>query len=263
MLTIGSFSKVCMVSAKTLRHYDRMGLIKPVHLDSFTGYRYYDIVQAKDMLYIQKLKEYGFTLKEIRDLLGPGRERLKECMEKKHAQITGQLEKQKNLLARMQIDIMDLEKGLDIMKEEKSDIKLVETPDTPIVSVRENIAMRDFYKLMQKLMDKMGQTGAESVGPLLAIYHSEEFDLEDTDLEIAFQVGQGGPHTRVLPACTCAVGVHRGEYGRLQETYMQIAEWMEKEGFTISSAPYEKYMNNPHEVPPEELITEVCFPIKK
>ncbi len=263
MLTIGSFSKVCMVSTKTLRHYDRMGLIKPAHLDSFTGYRYYDITQLKDMLFIQKLKEYGFALKEIKELLGPGRANLKKCMEKKYAQIQEELALHKNLLIKMQKDILDLEKGLDIMKEEKLEIKLVDTADTAIVSVRENIAMRDFDKLFKKLTDEMGRMKADCAGPLFAMYHSEEFDPEDTDLEIAFPVSPAGSHTRVLPACTCAMSVHRGEYGRLKETYMQIAEWIEREGCTISSAPYERYMNDPCEVPAEELVTEVYFPIKK
>ena len=29
MLTIGQMSKVCGVSVKTLRHYDKIGLLKP------------------------------------------------------------------------------------------------------------------------------------------------------------------------------------------------------------------------------------------
>ena len=29
MLSIGEFSKICQVTVKTLRHYDRIGLLKP------------------------------------------------------------------------------------------------------------------------------------------------------------------------------------------------------------------------------------------
>jgi hypothetical protein len=39
MIRIGDFSKLSRVSVKTLRCYDEMGLLKPVSVDVFTGYR--------------------------------------------------------------------------------------------------------------------------------------------------------------------------------------------------------------------------------
>jgi hypothetical protein len=41
MLKIGDLSKLSRVSVKALRYYDEMGLLKPAHVDRFTGYRYY------------------------------------------------------------------------------------------------------------------------------------------------------------------------------------------------------------------------------
>ena len=37
MLTIGQMSKVCGVSVKTLRHYDKIGLLKPQKTDEING----------------------------------------------------------------------------------------------------------------------------------------------------------------------------------------------------------------------------------
>ena len=42
MIRIGDFSKLSRVSIKTLRYYDEMGLLKPVEVDPFTGYRLYE-----------------------------------------------------------------------------------------------------------------------------------------------------------------------------------------------------------------------------
>jgi hypothetical protein len=39
MIRIGDFSKLSRVPVKTLRYYDEMGLLKPVEVDSLTGYR--------------------------------------------------------------------------------------------------------------------------------------------------------------------------------------------------------------------------------
>jgi DNA-binding transcriptional MerR regulator len=43
MLKIGEFAWLAQVTVETLRHYDRLGLLKPDHLDRFTGYRYYTL----------------------------------------------------------------------------------------------------------------------------------------------------------------------------------------------------------------------------
>ena len=62
MLQVGEFSKICAVSVKTLHHYDRIGLLRPESVDPVTGYRYYSTEQIDRMLYIQRLKRYGFSL---------------------------------------------------------------------------------------------------------------------------------------------------------------------------------------------------------
>ncbi len=45
MFRIGEFSQMAQVTIRTLRHYDELGLLKPVHIDRFTDYRYYTIEQ--------------------------------------------------------------------------------------------------------------------------------------------------------------------------------------------------------------------------
>ena len=69
MFTIGEFSRLCMVTTKTLRHYDRIGLLTPAYISGETGYRYYEAGQFRDMFFIQKCKDYGFTLEETACLL--------------------------------------------------------------------------------------------------------------------------------------------------------------------------------------------------
>ncbi|MDM5186209.1 MerR family DNA-binding transcriptional regulator [Bacillus sp. DX4.1] len=48
MYTVGQFSVICGVSIKALHHYDEIRLLKPLHTDSVTGYRYYDYEQIKN-----------------------------------------------------------------------------------------------------------------------------------------------------------------------------------------------------------------------
>ena len=68
-LTIGDFSKYCQVTVKTLRHYEKLGLLVPNEVDEWTRYRYYDMAQMQRLNGILRLKGMGFSLEEIRDLL--------------------------------------------------------------------------------------------------------------------------------------------------------------------------------------------------
>lgn len=69
MLTIGEFSNICRVSTKTLRYYAEIGLILPDEINPKNGYRYYSIDQLERMLLINRLKDYCFSLEEIKLIL--------------------------------------------------------------------------------------------------------------------------------------------------------------------------------------------------
>ena len=69
MLKIGDFSHLSHVSVRMLRHYDELGLLKPVQVDRFTGYRYYSIEQLPRLNRILALKDLGFSLDQITQLL--------------------------------------------------------------------------------------------------------------------------------------------------------------------------------------------------
>ena len=69
MLKIGYFSKLSRISVRMLRHYDDIGLLKPKVVDKWTGYRYYDEAQLIAAGKIQMLKDLGFGLSMIKELL--------------------------------------------------------------------------------------------------------------------------------------------------------------------------------------------------
>ena len=69
MYRIGEFSYLCECTIKTLRHYEKMGILIPKEVDDFTGYRYYSDEQVKTYHNIKMLQEAGFTLKEIKNIL--------------------------------------------------------------------------------------------------------------------------------------------------------------------------------------------------
>lgn len=71
MYSIGQVSKRSNVSISTLRYYDEIGLLKPAEVNE-SGYRYYSDKELILLQHITALKEIGFTLKGIRNLLLSG-----------------------------------------------------------------------------------------------------------------------------------------------------------------------------------------------
>ena len=65
MLKIGDLAKLFNVSVKTIRFYEKKGLLNPAEIDVYTGYRYYDENNIKRLSEIIYLKKLGFSLKEI------------------------------------------------------------------------------------------------------------------------------------------------------------------------------------------------------
>ena len=69
MFRIGDFSRIARVSARLLRFYDEIGLFTPAHADPQTGYRYYTVAQLAQFNRILVLKDLGFNLDQVRDIL--------------------------------------------------------------------------------------------------------------------------------------------------------------------------------------------------
>lgn len=73
-MTIGSFSMVTGLSIPTLRHYDEIGLLEPVEVDSRTGYRRYGYAQTDIGRQIRLYRQAGLSIEQISTLLGGDRD---------------------------------------------------------------------------------------------------------------------------------------------------------------------------------------------
>ncbi|MFE1170969.1 MerR family transcriptional regulator [Streptomyces sp. NPDC058773] len=65
MFTIGDFAQYGRVSARMLRHYDAIGLLRPARTDPVSGYRYYEAAQLARLNRIIALKDLGFSLQQV------------------------------------------------------------------------------------------------------------------------------------------------------------------------------------------------------
>ena len=68
MWTVNKVCKLTGVSARTLHHYDAIGLLKPSAVTD-AGYRLYDDAGMERLGQIMLFKEFGFSLREIKEIL--------------------------------------------------------------------------------------------------------------------------------------------------------------------------------------------------
>lgn len=68
-LTRGQLARVTGCNIETIRHYEKQGLM-PDPPRTIAGYRIYDARHARRLRFILRARELGFTLDDIRGLIG-------------------------------------------------------------------------------------------------------------------------------------------------------------------------------------------------
>ena len=89
LLSIGRFAQLVGLTAKALRHYDELGLLRPAQVDDFTGYRWYSLEQARDAVAIRRLRTFELPLDEIAEVLHGDDAVLRERLAVQRARLEG------------------------------------------------------------------------------------------------------------------------------------------------------------------------------
>ena len=67
--TISEFGKLRNVNINSLRYYEKIGILKPDHVDAETGYRYYSPDQLPILDVILLWLDFGMPLKELKSYI--------------------------------------------------------------------------------------------------------------------------------------------------------------------------------------------------
>jgi DNA-binding transcriptional MerR regulator len=80
MWRIGRLARMSGVSDRTLRHYDKIGLLRPAAVDTTTGYRWYGTAELTRLERIRGLQQLGLSLRQITDLVDAPATELRQAL---------------------------------------------------------------------------------------------------------------------------------------------------------------------------------------
>jgi effector-binding domain-containing protein len=268
MLKIGDFSKLVRVSVKTLRYYDEVGLFKPAQADPVSGYRYYSVVQLRQLHRILALRDLGFSLDQITHLLDgePSAEELRGMLRLRRAEQQQRVLKEQECLERVEA-LLQLIQNENAMNTDEVIIK--DAAPLRVASIRGTIpAYNQVGQLFGELFNHLPPEAAR--GAIFAIWHDEEYKEQDVDAEACVPIdekhqGQAPLQTVHLPAIKVASVIHHGAYKTLNQSYQLVLKWIEANGYQVGGPFREIYLHYSHPVRQDDpsYVTEIQVPIRK
>jgi DNA-binding transcriptional MerR regulator/effector-binding domain-containing protein len=277
MIKIGEFSRLVQVPVATLRYYDQVGLLKPVAVDRFTGYRFYSTSQLPRLHRILALKGLGFSLEQIGEVLAEGLtpEQMWGMLRLRHAQISQQLADGQRQLGEVEMLLQQIEREDQLPP---YDVVLKQVEPLWVALVRAILPSHsDSGSLFPEVYEAIGAHVAEALGPhpgqggqTMVLWYDTEFKERDVDGAAAFILrcpvpDNGRMHCQELPAATMAATIHHGAYNTIGEAHEAVLRWIEANDYQIAGPDREIYLYNamPIRLDDPTYVTEIQYPVRK
>lgn len=278
MLQIGEFSRLGQVTVRTLRHYAQLGLLEPAHVDASSGYRYYDLDQLPQLHRILALKDLGFPLDQVKDLIesGVSVDQLQEMLLARQGDLERELAENQRRLHQIEARLALLRHGQDDFG--SYEVLVKPAPGFHMLGIRETVPkvdqVGDYCDLhFRKLTQALHKHDLIQIGGSLNLYHLDEYRESDLDVESgliiepqpAGELG-GGIYIRHEPTVERLASLVRSTtFNNLTESVLVLLQWVAVNGYTYAGALREVHLfGDPTEVEEfEEVVLELQIPVAK
>jgi DNA-binding transcriptional MerR regulator len=250
---IGEFSNLSGVSAKTLRFYDEIGLLRPASVDPRTGYRHYRAQQLEELASILALKSLGVPLADVRNLLkkaGSNQDRRHLLSELKQT-----IEQSIHAAAQ---SLKCINATLHELDTSKRPIPVVvkRRPAIHIASVRAKVeSYTDILRFEQELLSALP---LQAIGDLRGVLWHRCADSGSLEGEPFVALKHKVPSRsfydlKQLPAATVASAYAGLDDDSAEQAYDAIRRWMNITGHQLEGPKREIYLDQ---------MLEIQFPLK-
>ena len=271
MIKIGDFARLSQVSVVTLRYYDEMDLLKPVKVESFSGYRFYSAEQLPLLNRILALKDLGFSLEQIRLMLADGLtlEQLRSMLTMQRNEVEKRLADERERLLRIEARLRQIELE---DKMPKYDVVIKTVPAMLVAARRVTIPTNDqvpqyLGPAYTEVYNYIRKQGVKDDGQCMALWHSPADVYENEEAEAIVAIDHplpGTDHVKVyeLPSIRVASVVHHGDFDEFTQGHAALLEWIDANGYRIVG-PYREIYLKHEKSNLSDTITEIQFPVEK
>jgi len=282
MFRIGEFSRFSRVSVKMLRHYDELGLLTPAHVDPQSNYRYYSADQLPRLHRIVALKDLGFRLEQIGEMLDGdlSPEQLRGMLKLRRAELQQQMQDTAARLAQTEARLLQLDQ---LQSAPPYDVVLRAVAPQTVASIRRPLSAgaQSVPALFEELEAYVAQFAARAPLPPLMLYHDAEYQDQVEDVEVMVPVqkplpGDGRVTIRELAGHDqMACLVHTGRYDSLPRAFSVLLRWIERNDCAIRGPTRELYLRfgadqQAYKLPgvyltddDAEFVTELQIPVRR
>ena len=266
MLQIGQFSKLARTTVKTLRYYDKIGLLKPVMIDEGSHYRYYSEEQLETVRRIALYKKAGMSNDAILQIINESGNR------------NELLQSQRKLLLERAEEIRYALAALDGLLEGE----LHQTYEATVKHVEKRLVyccrgyvanadgIHDFIKASAAELERSNpEVRFSEPDYCCVIYPDDGYRESDIFIEYAQSVDRIAKNTETvkfkeIEPITAISVIHRGKYDTLRDAYLFAVSWAVENGHTLAGEPRERYIHGAWDRKDEsEWVTELQLPIKE
>lgn len=232
MFKIGEFARLSGVSAKSLRHYDGLGLFRPVWVNPANGYRFYSPAQLPELYRIVALKDLGIPLHDVAELVVGGAD-LSAVLERRRTELEMERAALDRRLAALDIRV-DVEG-----RSAHPDVVTRKLGSELVGGVRVRLGPgEDLEPVFNEIEAHVRDLGVRAARPPQTIVHAQAPD-GSRDVEPVVPLTRRMPeHPRIscwrLPAAQVAAVIHRGPYDGLVPARDSLSEWIRASDLTVS-----------------------------
>ena len=263
MFSIGEFSKITGLTVKTLRFYHEQGLLEPTHVDSETGYRYYDVSRIETARIITHLRSLDLTLEEIGEILRRGTDDadLREVLARQRTVLESKIKRYREIVHSLD-QFLDQEEAIGKIMAQSS-FQVGEGSVGPMVVA--GIRMKGRYSDCGACFGKIGKAfGRYICGKPLLLHYDAEYRETDADFEACMPV-RGAKSTAEISVRELAGGrfvslMHLGPYDELGRSYAKVLGYVRDKGYQVVMPTREIYHKGPGMIfrgNPKKYLTEI------
>ncbi len=270
MFRIGEFSKLTQVTIRMLRYYDDTGLLKPAHIDKWTGYRMYSVEQIPVLNKIIYLRDSGFNVSEIKDALkNEGNDYVIGYLEKKYGEILQNIQAEQEKLKKIELAKMEI---IREKSEMHYNVSIRAIPSYKVLSLRKIIP--DYYaegEMWKEMTDFAEKNKVQLSNDTFSIYHDAEYKEKNVDVELCATVKEMGVNTggfiyrNTEPVTIMACTMVYGPFSNIAGAYLSFANWLQKNSrYRMSGKSRQIVHRGPwNEKIPDKYLVEIQIPLEE